>query len=131
MSTAGNTVYLSYSWPDRGYAESLRASLANRDIASIVSDADDPTSSSLLDALVAKLKTARALIVLVGETTYRSHFVEHEARLARELQMPVVIVKLAPGFVLPEPLYDVQATWTDPSRCEDTVAAILAEHKGS
>jgi len=80
---------------------------------------------------VARLKDARALIVIVGETTYRSEWVEHEARLARELHKPVVIVKLAPGFVLPEALYDVQAVWTDPSRCEDAVATILAQQKGS
>jgi hypothetical protein len=130
MSTAG-AVYLSYSWPDRGYAASLRASLASRGIESVVNEADGLGSSSLVDALVAKLKAARAVIVIVGETTYRSEFVEHEARLARELHKPVVIVKLAPGFVLPETLYDVQAIWTDPSRCEDAVAAVLAEQKGS
>jgi hypothetical protein len=122
-------VYLSYAWPDRRDAENLRARLASHDIASVVNDMNLQAGSNWQQELDRNLESAEAVVVLVGETTHQSDLIEREANLARKLGKPVVAVKLAPGFILPSPLYDVAATWTDVSRCEDAVSAILSKPK--
>jgi hypothetical protein len=126
---AEKRVYLGYAWPDRAFAESLRASLANHGIGSVVHDMDLGPGSDWKREMAENLAHAEALVVLLGETTNQSSFVEHEAILARELGKPVLIVKLDPGYVLPSVLYDVAATWTDVSRSTDAVVALLGNVK--
>ena len=127
---ARRKIYISYTEPDRPYADRIFSNL-NRDLVTVV-NADGPSTGSDWKALTAaQLTEAELVVVVVGETTHQSSFVEHEARIARKLNKPVVVVKLEPGYVLPSELYDVRATWTDVDGCGSAVATALEEHNGT
>jgi hypothetical protein len=119
------SVYLSYVARDESHAGLLR-DLLERNLALVVFTSQQAGSTpDIQEWIAARIAAANALVVLVGEASYQSSFVQLEAQRARELQKPVVVVKLAPGYITPSALYELPAIWTDLPKCEGVLAGLL------
>lgn len=99
-------VFLSYSREDAGLASDLRQQLSSQGL-NVWQDQDIPGGARWRELIDARVRAARAVVVLLSEASAQSDWVTYEYALATGAYVPVVAVAL-PGVAVPKPIGDFQ-----------------------
>lgn len=103
-------VYLSYTIDTERQAVELQEQLGH---AGIVTVSGRDTEGSAWGSAVAQIRDVDAMIVLVGEGTYRSQWVEAEIDQGLNYNVPVVAVRTSRSSVSPINLYGARVNWVN------------------
>jgi hypothetical protein len=109
----GPYIFLSYSHEDGGWASTLQQQLSGRGL-SVWLDKEIPGGTRWHEMIDARIREARAVIVLLTNSSAKSSWVTYEYALATGANVPVVAVAL-PGIAAPAPIQHFQiVTYSTP-----------------
>jgi hypothetical protein len=120
------SVYLSYVPADRSYAERVRSSLRSHGI--VVQDPLREIAAGEMwqESLAKILANASVVVFIVGDQTFQSSFIQHEARIAGEAGKPIVLAKVDASSVIPSPFYKLETRWTTLDDVTDAVQEMIS-----
>lgn len=116
-STMAKRVFISYDYDnDRHYRQLLSAWDANEDFDFEFEDHSTPYINSddagrIKAAISRKMSAAKCLLVIVGEKTSTSTWVDWEIEKAKELGLSLVGVKIKNTYTTPSGLLNAGASW--------------------
>lgn len=124
-------VFVSYKHPEDAHMRNLLMALDKNakvdfdmELVSPTRPLDSEDPDEITEYLVNFMKDASCILVLIGENTAWSQWIDWEVAAARQLELPIVAVKQDRTQKGPPSLYSAGARWVNGFIVEDIIGAL-------